>query len=182
MKHPKGIAEERAKIAKGIAQYILQRTSGMDMDTKKDIFNRMIQHPSLKDLQKDKASALFSADTLKQNIRNTLQDLKSPQAEDEMFLKRSTMMMLVNSKDTEEAQDLNVNAASKLLCIHRRNLYGAKNWLLQQIEKSLSFATCHWSLKRSCILDEVKELVANFWTLDTRVSPNKKDIFQKRIG
>ena len=90
-------------------------------------------------------------------------------------------MMIVNSKDTEEAQDLNVNIASKLLCIHRRNLYGAKNWLLQQTEKSLSFATCHWSLKRSCILEEVKELVANFWTLETRVSPNKKDICQKRI-
>ncbi|MCO5570885.1 hypothetical protein L7F22_024614, partial [Adiantum nelumboides] len=123
--------EKRAKIAKGIARYVLQSTSGMDMDTKKDIFNRMIQHTSLKDLQNNKASAPYFKDTLIENIWNTLQDLKRPQNEDEMFLKRSTMTMLLNSKNPEEAQGLNVNVVSKLLSIHRRNLYGAKNRLLQ---------------------------------------------------
>ncbi|MCO5611950.1 hypothetical protein L7F22_066210 [Adiantum nelumboides] len=156
--------EKRAKIAKGIARYVLQSTSGMDMDTKKDIFNRMIQHPSLKDLQNDKASTPCFADTLIKNILNTLQDLKWPQTKDEMFLKRSTMMMLMNSKNPEDAQGLNVKAVSKLLSIHRRNLYGVKSHLFQQIEKtSLSFATCHRSLQKNRIPEEMdyQELPVN---------------------
>ncbi|KAI5081225.1 hypothetical protein GOP47_0004408 [Adiantum capillus-veneris] len=91
--------EKRAKIAKGIARYVLQSTSGMGMDTKKDIFNQMSQHPSLKAIQNDKASTPCFTDTLIGNIQNTLQDLKRPQTEDEMFLKRSTMMILLNSKN-----------------------------------------------------------------------------------
>lgn len=174
---------KRAKVAKDIARYILRQTNAMDMNAKKDIFKRMIQHPSLKDLHSEKAPTPGLADTLIANIRNTLQDLKRPQNEDEMFLKRSTMLMLVSSKDREDARGLNVNAASKLLSIHRRNLYGARNQLLQQTENSaLSFSTCHRSLPRSRIPEEVKELVENFWTLETRVSPNKKDICRKRIG
>ncbi|KAI5069601.1 hypothetical protein GOP47_0015902 [Adiantum capillus-veneris] len=154
----------------------------MDMDTK-EIFNRMIQHPSLKDIQNDKASTPYFADSLIGNIRNTLQDLKRPQTEDEMFLKRFTMMMHLNEKNLEEAQGLNVNFVSKLLSIHRRNLYGAKNRLLQQTEKTtLSFATCHRSLPKTSILEEVKELIVNFWMLETHVSPKKKDICRKRIG
>ena len=35
---------------------------------------------------------------------------------------------------------------------------------------------------KDAISDEVKELVVAFWTSNTRVSPNKKDVCQKHVG
>ena len=33
----------------------------------------------------------------------------------------------------------------------------------------------------TCITEDIKDLVFGFWTTETQVSPNKKDICQKRI-
>ena len=35
---------------------------------------------------------------------------------------------------------------------------------------------------KDAINDEVKELVVYFWTSNTRVSPNKKDVCQEHVG
>ena len=43
-------------------------------------------------------------------------------------------------------------------------------------------AASHKQHRSSPITDEIKELFYTFWKEKTRVSPNKKDVGQKRVG
>ena len=70
-----------------------------------------------------------------------------------------------------------------LIGVDRRNLRrGMERRLLLDTQQN-AFWLNHRSNHRSDALpNSVKHLVLNFWTLETTVSPNQKDIIRHRIG
>ena len=78
---------------------------------------------------------------------------------------------------------VNISEAARVLGIYYRNL-------LQQIldysiadDGALPLQTCQRQPPQSTVLTiEVKDLVFAFWMCETRVSPNKKDVCNKRLG
>ena len=63
------------------------------------------------------------------NIRNTLNHVKVPRFVDELFVKKTTMLMLVNGESKEQSTDMSIPQAAKLMGIHKRNLYSTKHHL-----------------------------------------------------
>ena len=100
--------------------------------------------------------------------------MKKPRSSKDLFVKRATIFMVMNSSTT------NISAAAKALGTHRRNFYAAK---LKLQQKTLPLQLCERQARtKDAISDEVKELVVAFWMSNTRVSPNKKDVCQKHVG
>ena len=112
-------------------------------------------------------------DSVMLGFRNTLATIKKPRSKKELFLKRATIMMAMR------APVPNIYSASKLLGTHRRNFYAAREKLKME---SLPLHLCEQQVRtKDAISHEVKELVVSFWTENTRVSPNKKDVCRRRI-
>ena len=87
-------------------------------------------------------------------------------------------MMLMNSTSRKP----NIAAASRLLGAHQRNFYAARS-RMKQHDSQLPLHLCERQRQhRSSITEEVKDLVIAYWTNNTCVSPNKKDVCQKRVG
>ncbi|MCO5592223.1 hypothetical protein L7F22_046221 [Adiantum nelumboides] len=69
--------------------------------------------------------------------------------------------------------------------IHKRNLYSTKHHLIVSSEFNglLPASACHKEdARRTHITQTVKDIVFQFWTDETRVSPNKKDVCCKRLA
>ena len=93
--------------------------------------------------------------------------------------------MLVNGESKEQNTDMSIPQAAKLMGIHKRNLYSAKHHLIVSSESDGSFPAyaCHRDdARRTHITQTVKDIVFQFWTDETRVSPNKKDVCSKRLA
>ena len=79
---------------------------------------------------------------------------------------------------------MNGRKATKALGLHQRNVIAANFWLQHEAEEgSFPLDSCHRQMHRaSTITSEIKETVFQFWSVETRISPNKKDVVRKRIG
>ena len=91
-------------------------------------------------------------------------------------------MMMVNSERSQQ-KHVNFTKAAEVLGIHRRNLVAANSRLKLADDGVLPLQTCQRQPHQSSILiDEVKDLIFAFWMSETHVSPNKKDVCNKRLG
>ena len=110
-------------------------------------------------------------------LRDSLQSLKKPRSSKDLFLKRATVLMVMNSSTA------NISASAKALGTHRRNFYAARLKLQLEKQETLPLQLCERQARtKDAITDEIKELVLDFWTSNTRVSPNKKDVCRKHVG
>ncbi|MCO5608574.1 hypothetical protein L7F22_062785 [Adiantum nelumboides] len=154
----------------------------MDASGRKEIFDELLQHPCFLTMQ-SKSKELEAI--MLRNIRNTLNHVKVPRSSYEFFVKKSAMLMLVNGGSKEQNTDMSIPQAAKLMGIHKRNLYSAKHHLIVSSESDGSFlaSACHrddaW---RTHITQTIKDIVFQFWTDETRVSPNKKYVCSKRLA
>ncbi|MCO5577862.1 hypothetical protein L7F22_031697 [Adiantum nelumboides] len=95
------------------------------------------------------------------------------------------MLMLVNGGSKEKNTDMSIPQAAKLMGIHKKNLYSTKHHLIVSSEYDGLFlaSACHRDdAQRTHITQTIKDIVFQFWTDETRVSPNKKDVCSKRLA
>ncbi|MCO5570778.1 hypothetical protein L7F22_024506 [Adiantum nelumboides] len=147
---------------------------GMDASGRKEIFDELLQHPCFLTMQ-SKSKELEAI--MLRNIRNTLNHVNVPRSPDKFFVKKSAMLMLVNGGSKEQNTDMSIPQAAKLIGIHKRNLYSAKHHLIVSSDGLFPASACHRDdARRTHITQTVKAIVFQFWTDETRVSSNKKDV------
>ena len=174
---------KRRKICSELVKCFTHCTEGLDNKAKEEILRSVLDHREFRGLQiKCSRPEVFSDEQniLVSGLHNTFKAMKKPKTSKELFLKRASILMVMNS--TSHVRKPNIAAASRLLGVHRRNFYAAKSQL-QQNDTLLPLHLCERQPRtKSVITEEVKEIVVSFWTNNTRVSPNKKDVCRKRIG
>lgn len=154
-------------------------TQGMDLQTQKQIFSQLLQHPTFCTLQ---SSTLHIEKSIFCNIQHTFNQVKVPHSAEELMLKRAACMMMLNSEGGESNIKRPAQIA-KLFGMHRRNFVAANSRLQQGKDGQLPLQLCHRQLPQtSTITTEIRMLVFEFWRTETRVSPNKKDVCRKRLG
>ena len=99
-------------------------------------------------------------------------------SEDDLVLKRSSLMMLLNS----DVDDINISVLSKVIGVSRKSVYNTLNRIVSSGDR-----TSLLKLTRRCklmtpITSKIKDITTIFWTNESRVSPNKKDLCRKRVG
>ena len=99
-------------------------------------------------------------------------------SDDDLVLKWSSLMMLLNS----DVDDLNISLISKVVGVSRKSVYNTVNKLISGGEGSSLLKLTTRCKPMTPITLEIKELVTIFWTNESRVSPNKKDLCRKRFG
>ncbi|MCO5607781.1 hypothetical protein L7F22_061982 [Adiantum nelumboides] len=116
------------------------------------------------------------------NIQGTSIKVKESLSEEELKIKRAACMMLVNSKG-DPSRSISNSKMAKFTGLHRRN-FAAANLRLKQAEAgAFPLQLCSRQLPQSStITHATKDLVFSFWHTETRVSPKKKDVCQKRLG
>lgn len=172
-------AKSRKQICSAMAKFWRKKTLGLTRSIQRELFQQLLLHPTFKDLQTSTASV---ESTLLSNIRNTLGQLKVPRSTHELFLKRSSLTMVMNN--TDGTTQMNHTRIAGILGVHRRNIAAASSRLeIKDDEEVLPLSACQRQLPQGNIVTgEVRDLVYAFWSSETRVSPNKKDICRKRIG
>ena len=154
--------------SRAIVNFFKALTIGLDNESKEKIFQGILHDPLMQRFSPQPHLAGVQDHPVLAGLRNSLQSLKKPRTSKEMFLKRATVLMVMNSSTT------NIAAAAKALGTRRRNFYAAKSKLQQE---TLPLQLCDRQVRtKDAISDEVKELVVAFWTSNTWVSPNKKDV------
>ena len=158
-----------------------KQTLGITISIQRDIFQQLLLHPTFQDLQTSTANV---ESTLLSNIRNTLSQLKVPRSTHELFLKRSSLTMLMNN--TDGTTQMNHTRIAGILGVQRRNIAAetaSSRLEIKDDEEFLPLSACQRQLPRGKIITgEVRDLVYVLWSSETRVFPNKKDICWKRIG
>lgn len=168
----------KKKAAKRVISCWQQVTRGMGIDTKNDIFKLILQHPSFMNIP-DFATYTIERSILS-NIQNTMQQVKVPRSAAELAFKRSACLMMLNGKGSAR---VNQSHAANLLGLHRRNLVATSARLQLSEDGELPLELCQKQPKVGHVIsDQMKDLVLAFWTSQTRVSPNKKDVCKKRVG
>ena len=144
------------------------------------ILQQLLQHPTfsvLKPKSEKLERLIFS------NICHTLSEVKTPHSNNELFLKRATVMACLNGASGVDNQ-MSGRKVAKALGLHQRNVIAANVRLQHEAEEgSFPLDLCHRQMHRTSIItSEIREIVFQFWLVETRISPNKKDVVRKRIG
>ena len=172
---------KRRKITTQVIKCFTRCTEGLDNEAKGEIISSILKHRALRGLKIQSTGAEVSNDEQKvliSGMHNTLKAMKRPKSLKELFIKRASIMMVMSSTSRKP----NIAAASRLLGIHRRNFYAARS-RLEHNHTQLPLHLCERQpYTNSVITEEVKAIVVTFWTQNTRVSPNKKDVCRKRIA
>ena len=100
------------------------------------------------------------------------------------FWKGQPIMACLNVNSANDTKLLSGKNVARALGVHRRNIISANSRLqIEEDNGNLCLSACQRQAHRtSNITPEIKDLVFEFWATETCVSPNKKDICQKRIG
>ena len=135
------------------------------------ILQQLLRHPMFSVLQPTLSKVeriIFS------NIYHTLSEVKTPHSNKELFLKCATIMACLNGASGVDNQ-MSGRKAAKALGLHQRNVIAA-NFLLQHEAEEGSFPldSCHRRMHRASTI--TSETVFQFWLVETRISPNKKDV------
>lgn len=168
----------KKKAAKRVISYWQKVTRGMGIDMKKDIFELILQHPSFMNIPSFATSTIERS--ILSNIQNTMQQIKVPRSAAELAFKRSACMMMLNGNGSTR---VNQSQAANFLGLHRRNLVATSARLQVSEDGELPLELCQKQPKVGHVIsDQMKDKVLAFWTSQTRVSPNKKDVCRKRVG
>lgn len=167
--------KSRKNIISAVARCWRNQTRGLSVSEQKELFQELLQHHTFSKLQlADVESGLVSG------IRNTLTQLKVPRSANELFVKKTSLSMVLN---TTGGSAMNQSKIATILGVHRRNIAAATSRLhMKDEDEVLPLAACQRSLHRGThVSSETRDLVYAFWSSETRVSPNKKDICKLRI-
>ena len=126
-------------------------------------------------LIREKNTARHMHTSIISTLKSSLQVLKDPKCNDELFMKRGALTLIANGLGDQE--EVSLWRASKVLGIHPSNLYLARDRLQSDGTSSqMHLNQCQRQPRNDFLTIKIKELVVSFWTAKSRVSPNKKDI------
>ena len=91
-------------------------------------------------------------------------------SKDELVLKRSSLMMLLNSY----VDDLNISMLSKVISVSRKSVYNTINWLILGGEGSNLLKLTTRCKPVTPITSEIKDIITIFGTNKSRVSPIRR--------
>ena len=109
-------------ITSKVIQCFEQYTQGLDSKAKAEIVTSILNHQALRDVQFNCASLhshkvdepTQDQKLLLHGLQNTLMAVKTPKSSRELFVKRASIMMVMNSASKKP----NIAAASRLLGVH----------------------------------------------------------------
>jgi hypothetical protein len=111
-----------------------------------------------------------------QSYKKELQLLKNPTSAEKLVRKTTLLEAAVNSDAT------GVRALSRVLGTNPQNISSAIHRRRTLESNGSSIFKLAERRKRDGVLSGTRELVIAWWTSETRVSPNKKDVTRKRLG
>ena len=112
-----------------------------------------------------------------ENLRSELQRIKNPNSSGKLARKRSLLEVVVSDIEVD------LSRIHLILGTKKCNVVGAVERLQTASEDSDGrFCVPARRKRQGGISDDVKEAVRAWWTNETRVSPNRKDIRRKRVG
>ena len=156
-------------------------TKGMDLGTRKETFQHLLQDPAFQMLQ-PKTMTTSVESSIVCSIKHTLNQVKVTHSLEEMKFKRAACMMILSGERDGLAKASQTQMA-RCLGLHRQNLLQQNHAFSRPKMGSFPLQLCQRHSRMSTIVtSEIKELVFQFWESETRVSPNKKDICCQRKG
>ena len=167
---------ETTIIGRKVVAYFNDLTKHASNEDKKVILNRILNEPSIRELVDSDGLNSNLTSVLVNNLRNSFVNMSK--SEDDLVLKRSSLMMLLNS----DVDDLNISVLSKVIGVSRKTVYNTINRLISGGEGSSLLKLTTRCKPVTPITHEIKDIITIFWTNESRVSPNKKDLCRKRFG
>ena len=162
-----------------IVEYFHTIAKPFSHDMRKVVLNRVILHPYMKNLHHIDSNE-FQTSLMIKNLRSTLQNMS--RSEDDLMLKRSSLMMILNNEMFASDEHLNISSISRTMGVSRKTVYATIS-RLSSIEAGSSILRMTTRCKPTTVVTtEIKETITVFWKSESRVSPNKKDICRKRLG
>lgn len=152
-------------------------TSGRGLEYQKALVPKILKHNIWRSVLPSYVE-MEVAHTTVANISHGWQYIKGCHSKDQQRARNVIIPMLLSSSGISARQ------TSLLTGIHRRNL---KSGLVRRLaletksDKSL-WAVCGRQRRVDSLPSHVTKLVEDFWTANTRISPNRKDVARKRIG
>lgn len=115
----------------------------MDIAVRRDIFDRFCLLPCMEKFQPKSNAEINEA--IVASVRSGLNLMKQPRSSEELFVKRSSMLMLMNqeSSTNSEVSHINLSATARALQIHKRNFYVARSRLATSKNRQLFWGSCH---------------------------------------
>ena len=107
----------KKKVSKRVINCWQNVTSGMGIDTKKDIFKLILQHPSFMNIPSFVTSIIELS--ILSNIQNTMQQVKVPRFAAELAFKRPACLMMFSGNSSTR---FNQSQVANFLGLHWRNL------------------------------------------------------------
>ena len=115
------------------------RTQSMERTVKCEIFNRISQHPVMLGLRDQSSREELQVQAaLVANVHNTLAIIKQPTNREELFLKKITLTMLMNS-----TEDMPIAKVARVLQVSKPSLY-RRQGLASKPLHMMVMAYSHW--------------------------------------
>ncbi|MCO5556714.1 hypothetical protein L7F22_010265 [Adiantum nelumboides] len=154
-----------------------RQTQGLTAVEQQEILEQLMHHQPFSRLR-----SLEVQSSLISGVRNTLTQLKVPHSSSELFVKRTSLTMILNNAD-QRTTPLNQCKIATVLGVHQRNIAAASCRLeMEDEDEVLPLSACPRQMPlHTSITSETRDLVIAFWKSETRIFPNKKDICKHKI-
>lgn len=164
-------------LALSTVRYFLNITSSFDDEGRSQIFSRILRHPQLEGIMK---KTVFPnqvvSEAIVENMKTSLRMVKGVESADKLAAKRVALHMVANFAGKQQYSNRRL---AKALGVQPRNL---KKHRVDVQNKTFKWVGKGRKRRADCLSEEVVHSVTQFWTSNTRVSPNKKDVCRQRVS
>ena len=169
------VERSMSRMAENFAIQWYQETAGRGLQYQRSLVPKILKHVIWQSVLPNYSEMEHAWETVG-NIARGWQQIKGCHSKDDQRA-RNVIIPMVASVNTSMRQ------TSLLTGIHRRNLQVGivrRLSLDARVDRSL-WALCGKSKRVDATPLNVCELIVEFWSLNSRVSPNRKDVVRKRI-
>ena len=169
------VERSTSRMAENYAIQWYQETAGRGLQYQRSLIPKILKHAIWQSVLPNYSEMEHAWETVG-NIARGWQQIKGCHSRDDQRA-RNVIIPMVSSVNTSMRQTM------LLTGIHRRNLQVGivrRLSLDAHVDRSL-WALCGKSKRIDATPSSVCELIVEFWCLNSRVSPNRKDVVRKRI-
>jgi hypothetical protein len=169
------VERSTSRVAENFAIQWFQETAGRGLEYQRSLIPKILKHVVWQGVLPNYSEMENAWETVG-NIARGWQQIKGCHSKDDQRA-RNVIIPMVASRNT------NMRQTSLLTGIHRRNFYVGivrRLSLDARVDRTL-WALCGKSKRIDATPPNVCELIVDFWCLNSRVSPNRKDVVRKRI-
>ena len=156
-------------------------TNGLADSDKKEVLRDFLEDDSMDSVLAEELKDLQARSIVVRNLRASFQLVKKSTSNDSLAAKSSCLAMAVRGSITENANPVSARGFGKVFGVHPRNLTKAK-LKREEIDCKGGKWVLYKRVRRAdAIPNSVIELVQQYWTENSRVSPNAKDVKFRRL-